>query len=156
VLLEYWNICRLGYFLEILCMKILFYLCAGQILIYLCLMNSCIAYIFLWHPFDSCHNTTFFLGLTGSNISLWCYFWKYFCLNFFSRICNPAAPSTISDRWILWKTDCWSRMFNFQSSWDLRWAFSPSSYRAFRSIPSDLHQLEVSCESPHLSCRPVA
>jgi hypothetical protein len=24
------------------------------ILIYLCLMNSCSAYIFLWHPFDSC------------------------------------------------------------------------------------------------------
>jgi hypothetical protein len=62
----------LGYFLEIVCMKILPYLCVG--LIYLCLMSSCIANISLWHPFDSCHNTTFFLGLTGSNISLWCYF----------------------------------------------------------------------------------
>jgi hypothetical protein len=43
-----WN-----FFFEILCMKILLCLCAGLILIYLCLMNSCIAYIFLWHPFDS-------------------------------------------------------------------------------------------------------
>jgi hypothetical protein len=60
--------------------------------------------LILGHPIDSCHNTTFFLGLTGSNISLWCYFWKYLCL-IFSGICHPAAPSTISDRWILWKTD---------------------------------------------------
>jgi hypothetical protein len=64
----------LGYFLEIVCIKILLCLCVGLILIYLCLMSSCIAYISLWHPFDSFHNTTFFLGLTGSNISLWCYF----------------------------------------------------------------------------------
>jgi hypothetical protein len=35
----------LGYFLEILCMKIIFCLCAG--------LNSCIAYISLWYPFDS-------------------------------------------------------------------------------------------------------
>jgi hypothetical protein len=43
----------LGYFLEIVCMKILLCLCVGLILIYLCLMSSCIAYIPLWHPFDS-------------------------------------------------------------------------------------------------------
>jgi hypothetical protein len=43
----------LGYFLEIVCMKILLCLCVGLILIYLCLRNSCIAYISLWHPFDS-------------------------------------------------------------------------------------------------------
>jgi hypothetical protein len=30
--------------------------------------------LILWHPIDNCHNTTFFLGLIGSNISLWCYF----------------------------------------------------------------------------------
>jgi hypothetical protein len=42
----------LGYFLEIVCMKILLCLCVGLILIYLCLMSSCIAYISLWHPFD--------------------------------------------------------------------------------------------------------
>jgi hypothetical protein len=40
-------------FFEILCMKILLCLCAGLILVYVCLINSCIAYIFLWHPFDS-------------------------------------------------------------------------------------------------------
>jgi hypothetical protein len=28
--------------------------------------------VILGHPIDSCHNTTFFLGLTRSNISLWC------------------------------------------------------------------------------------
>jgi len=48
-ILEYF----LGYLLEIMCKKILFYLCARLILVYLCLINSCIAYIFLGHPFDS-------------------------------------------------------------------------------------------------------
>jgi hypothetical protein len=48
-ILEYF----LGYFLEIVCMKILLCLCVGQIMIYLCLMSSCIAYISLWHPFDN-------------------------------------------------------------------------------------------------------
>jgi hypothetical protein len=43
----------LGYFLEIVCMKILLCLSVGLILIYLCLMSRCIAYISLWHPFDS-------------------------------------------------------------------------------------------------------
>jgi hypothetical protein len=43
----------LGYFIEIVCMKILLYLCVGLIMIYLCLMSSYIAYISLWHPFDS-------------------------------------------------------------------------------------------------------
>jgi hypothetical protein len=62
----------------------------------------------------------------------------------FSGIRHPAAPSTVIDRCILWKTDCcWSLMFNVQRSWDLRWAFSPSSCIAFRSSPSNLHQSEV-------------
>jgi len=43
----------LGYFLEIVCMKILLFLCVGLVMIYLCLMSRCIAYISLWHPFDS-------------------------------------------------------------------------------------------------------
>jgi hypothetical protein len=43
----------LGYFLEIVCMEILLCLCVGLIMICLCLMSSCIAYISLWHPFDS-------------------------------------------------------------------------------------------------------
>jgi hypothetical protein len=40
----------LGYFLEILCMKILLSVSWADLL---CLMNSCIAYISLWHSFDS-------------------------------------------------------------------------------------------------------
>jgi hypothetical protein len=43
----------LGSFLEIVCMKIFLCLCVGLIMIYLCLMSCCIAYISLWHPFDS-------------------------------------------------------------------------------------------------------
>jgi hypothetical protein len=43
----------LGYFLKIVCMKILLCLCVGLIMIYLCLISSCIAYISLLHPFDS-------------------------------------------------------------------------------------------------------
>jgi hypothetical protein len=65
----------LAYFLEIVCMKILLCLCVRLILIYLGHLDCdlCI-FVILGHPIDSCHNTTFFLGLTGSNISLWCYF----------------------------------------------------------------------------------
>jgi hypothetical protein len=43
----------LGSFLEIVCMEILLCLCVGLIMIYLYLMSSYIAYISLWHPFDS-------------------------------------------------------------------------------------------------------
>jgi hypothetical protein len=48
-------------------MKILLCLCVGLIMIYLCLMSSCIAYISLWRPFDSRVKTTLCLELTGSN-----------------------------------------------------------------------------------------
>jgi hypothetical protein len=64
----------LGYFLEIVCMKILLCLCVGLILIFWVIWSAIFAFVILGHPIDSCHNTTFFLGLTGSNISLWCYF----------------------------------------------------------------------------------
>jgi hypothetical protein len=30
---------------------------------------------------------------------------EIFLFKFFSGICCPAVPNTISDRWILWKTD---------------------------------------------------
>jgi hypothetical protein len=30
-------------------------------------------------------------------------FLEIFLFNFVSRICHPAAPSKVSDRWILWK-----------------------------------------------------
>jgi hypothetical protein len=33
------------------------------LLLYLCKL--------FWHPIDSCHNTTLFLELTGSNLSWW-------------------------------------------------------------------------------------
>jgi hypothetical protein len=41
--------------IEILCMKNLLCLCARLILIYLCLMNCCIAYMFLCHSFECSH-----------------------------------------------------------------------------------------------------
>jgi hypothetical protein len=75
----------LGYFLEIVCMKILLCLCVGVIWI------TIFAFVILGHPIDSCHNTTFFLGLTGSNISLWCYFWKYLCLNLFRNTLSSSS-----------------------------------------------------------------
>jgi hypothetical protein len=86
----------LGYFLEIVCMKILFCLCVGLILIYIWVIwNVIFAFVILGHPIDSCHNTTFFLGLTGSNISLWCYFWKYFCLNLFRNMSSSSSQHNI-------------------------------------------------------------
>jgi hypothetical protein len=81
----------LGYFFEIVCMKILFCLCVGLILIYLVIWTAIFVFVSLGHPIDSCHNTTFFLGLTGSNISLWCYFWKYFCLNLFKNMSSSSS-----------------------------------------------------------------
>jgi hypothetical protein len=42
----------------------------------LCLMNSCIAYISLWHPFDS--HLKYHI-IFGTNKIKW-YFWKYFWL----------------------------------------------------------------------------
>jgi hypothetical protein len=53
----------LGYFFEIVCMKILFCLCVGLILIWV-IWIAIFAFVILGHPIDSCHNTTFFLGLT--------------------------------------------------------------------------------------------
>jgi hypothetical protein len=71
-------------------------------------------------------------------------FLEIFLVGFDSRIWYPAAPSTMFDRWILWKTDCcWSWVFKFQRSQDWDELFPPSSCRAFRSIPLDLHQFEV-------------
>jgi len=50
----------LGYFLEIVCMKILLCLCVGLILIYLGHLGAIFAFVILGHPIDSCHNTTSF------------------------------------------------------------------------------------------------
>jgi hypothetical protein len=63
------------------------------------------------HPIDSHHNATFFLKLTGSNISLWCYFWIDFCLNIFRNMLSGGFQHSVRKR-ALWKTDqCWNHMF---------------------------------------------
>jgi hypothetical protein len=85
----------LAYFLEIVCMKILFCLCVGLILIYLVIWIAIFTFVILEHPIDSCHNTTFFLGLTGSNVSLWCYFWKYLYLNLFRNMSSSSSQHNI-------------------------------------------------------------
>jgi hypothetical protein len=61
-------------------MKNLLCLCAGLILIYLCLMNCCIAYIFLWHPFDSRHKYHSVFGTNKIRFFLVMVFWRYFYL----------------------------------------------------------------------------
>jgi hypothetical protein len=130
----------LGYSLEIVCMKILLCLCVGLILI-----NWIAIFIFviLGHSINSCHNTTFFLGLTKSNISLRCYFWKYICLNLFRNMSSSSSQHNIwqmdpLENWLLLKSDV-----QIPKVSRLRWVFYPSSCRAFRSIPSNLFQLEV-------------
>jgi hypothetical protein len=68
-------------------------------------------FYFFMHPIDSHHNTTFFLKLTGSNISLWCYFWIDFCLNIFRNMLSSGLQHSVRQR-ALWKTDlCWNHMF---------------------------------------------
>jgi hypothetical protein len=54
--------------------------------------------IFFMHPIDSHHNTIFFLKLTGSNISLWCYFWIDFCLNVFRNIITGGFQHSVKQR----------------------------------------------------------
>jgi hypothetical protein len=49
IILEY----LLGYFLEIVCMKILFCLCVGLILIYMVIWIAIFDFVILWHPFDN-------------------------------------------------------------------------------------------------------
>jgi hypothetical protein len=67
-------------------------------------------YFFL-HPIDSYHNTTLFLKLTGSNISLWCYFWIDFCLNIFKNMLSNGFQHSVRHR-ALWKINqCWNHMF---------------------------------------------
>jgi hypothetical protein len=68
-------------------------------------------YVFM-HPIDSHHHTTFFLKLTGSNISLWCYFWIDLCLNIFRNMLSGGFQHSVRQR-ALWKTDqCWNHMFH--------------------------------------------
>jgi len=66
---------------------------------------------FFMHPIDSHHNTTLFLKLTGSNISLWCYFWIDFYLNIFRNMLSGGFQHSVRQR-ALWKTNqCWNHMF---------------------------------------------
>jgi len=66
---------------------------------------------FFMHPIDSHYNTTFFLKLIGSNISLWCYFWIDFCLNIFRNMLSSGFQHSVRQR-ALWKTDkCGNHMF---------------------------------------------
>jgi hypothetical protein len=63
------------------------------------------------HPIDSNHNTTFFLKLIGSNISLWCYFLIDFYLNIFRNMLSSGFQHSVRQK-ALWKTDqFWNRMF---------------------------------------------
>jgi len=43
----------LGYFLEIVCMKILLCVVVGLILIYMVIWTAIFVFVILWHPFDS-------------------------------------------------------------------------------------------------------
>jgi hypothetical protein len=66
---------------------------------------------FFMHPIDTYHNTTLFLKLIGSNISLWCYFWIDFCLNIFRNMLSSDFQHSVRQR-ALWKTDqCWNHIF---------------------------------------------
>jgi hypothetical protein len=140
--LEYWNIWWLE-FLRYSAWKS-YSVCVLGWYWYICVIwIANFAFVILGHPIDSCHNTTFFLGLTWSNISLWCYFWKYFCLNLFRNMSSSSSQHNI------WQMDPLENCPLLKSDVQipkvsgLRWAFFPSSCRAFRSIPSDLYQLEV-------------
>jgi len=73
---------------------------------------------FFMHPIDSHHNTTFSSKLTGSNISLWCYFWIDFCLNIFRNMLSGSFQHSVRQR-ALWKTyQCWNHMFQISQILD--------------------------------------
>jgi hypothetical protein len=89
----------IGIFFEILCMKILLCLCAGLILIYLCLMNCCIGYNFLWNPFDSRHKYHIVFWTNRIWFFLVMVFLEIFLFNFGLGICHPTIDlNTVSDR----------------------------------------------------------
>jgi hypothetical protein len=128
--LEYWNIFFLTY-----CAWKSYYVCVLGWYWYIWVIWIAIfAFVILGHPIDSYHNTTFFLGLTGSNISLWCYFWKYFCVNLFRNMSYNSSQHNIwqmdpLENWLLLKSDV-----QIPKVSGLRWTFSLSSCRVFRSI----------------------
>jgi hypothetical protein len=122
-----------------------YYVCVLGLYWYICVIWIAIfVFVILGHLIDSCHNTTFFFRLTGSNISLWCYFWKYFYLNLFRNMSSSSSQHNIwqmgpLENWLLLKSDV-----QIPKVSGLRWVFFPSSCRAFCSIPSNLYRLEIS------------
>jgi hypothetical protein len=93
------------------CAWISFCLYVGWILLICVFWIAISTMYFFMHPIDSHHNTTFFLKLTRSNISLWCYFWIDFCLNIFRNMLSGGFQHSVRQR-ALWKTDqCWNHMF---------------------------------------------
>jgi hypothetical protein len=73
------------------------YMCWVDIYIYIyAIWIALFAFVIFRHPIDNCHNTTFFLELTGSNLSWWCYFWIYLCLNLFRNMSSSGSQQ--SDR----------------------------------------------------------
>jgi hypothetical protein len=94
------------------------------------------AFVIFGHPFNSHHKYHIVFWTNRIWFFLVMVFLKIFLFNLGSRICHPF------DRWILWKTD-YEPDLQIPKVSGLRWAFSPSSCRAFRSIPSDLYQVEV-------------
>jgi len=91
-----------------------------------CLMNCCIAYIFLWLSFDSCHKCNIIFGTNRIWFFFVMVFLKIFLFNLGSGICHPVAPSIVFNRWIFWKTDSyWSHLFIFPKVSSFRWAFPP-------------------------------
>jgi len=50
-------------------------------------------FVILGHPIDSCHNTTFFLGLKGSNILFMVLFWEIFLFKSFKEYVIQLLPA---------------------------------------------------------------
>lgn len=139
MLLEYWNIWWLEFFLRY-CVWKSFSICVlgWSWYIYALWIAALLTFFFDIH-LTAILNTTLFLELTGSNgifgdISGW--FW-------FRNMTSSGSQHNVwhmdhLENWLLLKSDV-------QNSKRLRikMSFSPSSCRAFRSIPLDQYQLEV-------------
>jgi hypothetical protein len=74
VLLKYWNI-----FLRYCAWKSFFVYVLGGYLYICAIWIAIFAFLILANTIDNCYNITFFMDLTGTNISLWCYFWIDLC-----------------------------------------------------------------------------
>jgi hypothetical protein len=94
--LEYWNIWWLEFFSwDIVHENPILFVCWVDIDISGSFGLQSLLFLILGHPIDSYHNTTFLLGLIGSNISLWYYFWKNLCLNHFRNMSSSSSHHNI-------------------------------------------------------------